>query len=303
MRRRATPMVTALAAVVAIGSGIVACGTAGGATPRADGRISIVTSTDVWGSVAAAVGGPGVAVTSILADPGADPHAHEGDAAEATELDGAALVLYNGGGYDDFFADMVDVAGQDARKIVAFDLSGHPQGENEHVWYDLPTVKKVADRVAVELGAVAPDRKATFAANAKRFDGQVDQLIARTIAIGKAHPGRKALATEPVASYLLELAGVQDVTPAEFAEAAEQETDPSANAVGEVTDLVTGKQVSVLIENTQAETKITNTLAAEARDSGIPVVAVSETFPAGVNDYLGWMTEQVNGLVNAVARA
>jgi zinc/manganese transport system substrate-binding protein len=296
-----TRTVTALLALATLGF-TAACGNAGGATPAANGKISVVASTDIWGSVANAVGGDQVEVTALLDDPAADPHSHEGDAAEATKLDGAALVLYNGGGYDDFFVDMVNVAAPDARKAVAYDLSGHPAGENEHVWYDLPTVKKVADKVAAELGAVAPDRKAAFDANAKTFDGKIDKLIATVSAIGKTHPGAKAVATEPVAKYLLDLAGIQDATPEEFAEAIEQESDPSANAVSEITDLVTQKQVSVLINNVQTETTITNTLVDEARQAGIPVVAVSETFRAGESDYVDWMTKQVNGLAAAVAK-
>jgi zinc/manganese transport system substrate-binding protein len=304
MGSRTTRTVTALAVLAPLALGLGACGDAGGApNPGADGKIAVVASTDVWGSIAGAVGGTDVKVRSILDDPAADPHSHEGNAAEATALDGAALLVYNGGGYDDFFDDMVKAAGQDARKVVAFDLSGHAEGENEHVWYDLPTVKKVADKIAEELGAIAPDRKATFDANARAFDGRVDQLIAKVSGIGKSSPGRKAVATEPVAKYLLDLAGVQDVTPADFADAIEQESDPSAQAVGEITDLVTGKQVSMLIDNTQTETKITNVLVDEAHARGIPVVAVSETFPAGENGYLDWMSRQVEQLATAVARA
>ncbi|TDQ04682.1 zinc/manganese transport system substrate-binding protein [Labedaea rhizosphaerae] len=302
MRRWMTRTVTAFAVLSAAGFVATACNSAGGATPGADGKISVVASTDIWGSVAKAVGGDDVNVKALLADPAADPHAHEGDAAEATELDGAALIVYNGGGYDDFFADMVNAAAQDAHKVVAFDVSGHSEGDNEHVWYDLPTVKKVADKIAQELGAIAPDRKAAFDANAKTFDGKIDTLITAVSGIGKAHPGRKAVATEPVAKYLLDLAGVQDVTPEDFAEAIEQESDPSANAVSEITDLIAGKKVSVLINNVQTETTLTNTLVGEAQKADIAVVAVSETFPAGESDYVGWMTKQVNGLAAAVAK-
>lgn len=302
MPRWMTRTVTAFAVLSAAGLATSACGSAGGATPGADGKISVVASTDIWGSIAKAVGGEDVNVKALLDDPAADPHAHEGDAAEATELDGAALVVYNGGGFDDFFADMVNAAAQDAHKVVAFDVSGRPDGENEHVWYDLPTVKKVADKIARELGAIAPEHKAAFDANAKAFGGKIDNLITDVSGIGKVHPGHEAVATEPVAKYLLDLGGVRDVTPADYAEAIEQESDPSANAVSEITDLVSGKKVSVLINNVQTETPLANTLVGQAQQAGIPVVAVAETFPAGESDYVDWMTKQVNGLAAAVAK-
>jgi zinc/manganese transport system substrate-binding protein len=281
---------------------LAACGGKPASEPATPGKISVVTSTNVWGSVVQAVGGDAVEVKSILDDPSADPHSYQSSATDATDLRNAKLAVYNGGGYDDFFLDLVKENGQDVPKIVTFELSGKKEGTNEHVWYDFATVKKVADKVAEQLGTIAPDREDTFAANARTFDAQLDELTGKAAAIGQAKPGARVIVTEPVPGYLLETAGVKDVTPEEFSEAVEEETDPPAGAIAETGDLVRNKQVAALVNNEQTETPVTKQLNDQARTAGIPIVNVTETLPEGVTGYLDWMTKQVDALSSAVKR-
>jgi zinc/manganese transport system substrate-binding protein len=287
-------------------AGLVAmtgCGSSTAAPGVPAGKIPVVASTNVWGSVAAAVGGDLVAVKSLIDDPSADPHAYPDKPSDATALHSAKLAVYNGGGYDEFFSRLADAAGGAAKRVVAFDIAGKgPSGEtNEHVWYDLPTVHKVADRIAEELGAVSPKDKATFAANAKAFGDKVDALAGRVAEIGKGRPGGKVVSTEPVAYYLEQAAGLADVTPEDYAEAIEEETDPPAAAVASITQLVAGKQVSAVVNNAQTETSMTTQLKQTAARAGVPVVDVTETLPEGVTSYVDWMTRQVDALAGALA--
>ena len=289
--RSALPLAVAAVAVLAAGCG-------GGTSDAAeDGKVAVVASTNVWGSVVQAVGGADVSVRSLINDSKGDPHSYADKPEDATLLTEAKLVVHNGGGYDDFFTKLADAAGSDAKQVVAYDVSGLPEGENEHVWYDLETVKKVAGKVATELGAIDPDDKDTYAANAKAFDGRIDELATEAAAI----PDDTVVATEPVAKYLLDAAGMTDVTPPEFSEAVEEETDPPVAALADTMDLVSGKQVVALVNNDQTETNVTDQLNDAAKTAGVPIVNVSETLPPGVTDYVEWMTKQVDALADAVA--
>lgn len=288
--RSALPLAIAAVALVAAGCG-------GSDQAAADGRIAVVASTNVWGSVAQAVGGSDVSVRSLINNPAADPHSYSDKPEDATLLTDAKLVVYNGGGYDDFFTKLVSAAGADAKQIDAYRLSGYPNGENEHVWYDFATVKKVADKVAAELGAIDPVNKDTYAANAKAFDGKLDDLTTKAAAI----PDGKVVSTEPVAHYLLKAAGMTDVTPQAFSEAVEEETDPPVVAVADTTDLISNKRIVALVNNDQTETNVTNQLISAAKKAKIPVINVSETLPQGVTGYVEWMTSQVGSLAGAVA--
>jgi zinc/manganese transport system substrate-binding protein len=294
--KRAFPVAIAAVALAAAG-----CGGGGSDDAAADsgGKIAVVASTNVWGSVVAAVGGDDVSVTSLIDDPSADPHSYESKPEDATLLTDAKLVVYNGGGYDDFFNKIFDASGSSAKEIDAFAVSGHPEGENEHVWYEFATVKKVADKVADELGAIDPDNKDTYEANAKTFDGKVDELVTKAEAL----PDGKVVATEPVAHYLLDTAGMTDATPPEFSEAIEEETDPPVAVVADTTALITGKQVVALVNNDQTETPVTTQLNDAAKTAGVPVINVSETLPEGTTDYVVWMTDQLDAMAGALSAA
>ncbi|GLZ32878.1 metal ABC transporter substrate-binding protein [Lentzea sp. NBRC 105346] len=294
----------ALVALLAAVS-LTACGT--GATTTDNGKIKVAASTNVWGSVVKAVGGDDVEVTSIINDPSADPHSYESKPADVAAVQQAKLVVFNGGGYDDFFAKLIQ--SDDAKKIEAFPLSGladaHKEGSeehaeaNEHVWYDLPSVKKVADQAAQDLAAIAPDKKATFEANAKDFGAKLDALLER---VQKLKHGQNVMATEPVAHYLLEAAAAHDVTPVQFSKAVEQETDVPAAALAEAKQLVENKQIVALVNNSQTENPVAKQLVDDAKGKGIAIVTVSETLPEGVTGYVVWMTQQVDALANALGK-
>jgi zinc/manganese transport system substrate-binding protein len=279
---------------------LTACG--GSSAQSADsGKVKVVASTNVWGSVVEAVGGDAVDVHSIIDDPSADPHSYESKPTDITALNSAKVVVFNGGGYDDFFTQLLGENGKDAKQVEAYELSGKGD-ENEHVWYDLATVRKVADKVAEELSAAEPAKKDVFAANAKEFDTGLDALRTKVTKIGTDSPGSKVVVTEPVPHYLLKAAGVEDVTPPDFTEAIENETDVPVAALSATTDLITNKQVKALVNNTQTENNVTKQLVTKAGAAGIPVIGVTETLPEGVSGYLDWMTKQVDALSGALGK-
>ncbi|TQM81553.1 zinc/manganese transport system substrate-binding protein [Saccharothrix saharensis] len=299
---------------------LTACGAQDTPAANGDGKIKVVASTNVWGSVVEAVGGDAVQVSAIISDPSGDPHSYESKPSDLAAVRDAKLVIFNGGGYDDFFAKLLGPETEAARKIEAFPISGkasghdepeasaepdgHAEGEeehdhsvNEHVWYDFETVRKVADQAAVDLGAIAPDKKSTFEANAKAFTDGVQALEDKVKGRGA---GKKVLATEAVAHYLLDAAGVADATPEAFGEAVENETDVPAAALAEVLTLVEGKQVAAVVNNAQTGNAATGKVLDTARSAGVVVVEVTETLPEGATGYLEWMTKQVDALVGAL---
>jgi len=324
---RAVPVLGGLVLTAGLVVTLTGCGSDSGAAGDTGGAIAVVASTDVWGSVAARVGGDAVAVESLVDNSSGDPHAQPDRPSDMVAVADADVVVYNGGGYDEFFSKLVDSSGADVPSVNAFELSGHAdeaaheeedghagetddhdQGQdhghdhgavNEHVWYDLPTVSTVADALAERFSAIAPDQRDEFTANAEALTADLDALLVKAADIGKANPGAKVLATEPVAYYLLEAAGLTDATPAEFSEAIEEETDPPLAVVAETTELLDRRQVAALVNNAQTETPVTNSLTDAATSADIPVVNVTETLPDGVTDYVEWMTSTVDALAGA----
>lgn len=310
MTARALPPTAAIALLTALT--VTACGTpaggpggSAGAQHAAPDAIPVAASTDVWGSVVKAVGGDAVSVSAIIDNPQKDPHGYEFTAQDVTKVTGAKFAIYNGHGYDQKFEDtLTKVGGGAIPALNAFRVSGKPDtpGVNEHVFYDLGTVKKVADETAKDLGQIQPAKRDLFLKNSTDFDAKVDQLIARAKQLGIDHPETEAIVTESVADDLLATAGITDATPEAFAAAVEKDGDIPPAAQAETTKLLTGKRVNALINNAQTETPVTKQLKQTATAAGVPIVDVTETFPSGTTDYLAWMGKNIDGLTAAIHR-
>jgi zinc/manganese transport system substrate-binding protein len=313
--------VAALAALALAG-----CGTGSEAPPAGttagDEPLHVVASTNVYGSIVEAVGGARVRVEALIDDPAADPHSYESTPTDAAAVARARLVVANGGGYDDFLTQLVEASGTAPTVIEATGVSdlapegehaeseehAHAAGEhdhahgafNEHLWYSLPTVQALATRLAADLGAADPAGAAEFTANAEAFNGRVAELITRAEAIGAAQPGSRVAVTEPVPGYLVEAAGLTDVTPPAFTEAIEEDTDPPAAVLQETLALFQGDPVRALVVNAQTETPSTDHVRQAAQTAGVPVVEMTETLPEGTTDYVAWMDAQIDALAGAL---
>lgn len=312
--RRSSRAVAALAAATLAlagcgsadsGAGDSGTGDSGTGDSGAEGAPSVVASTNVWGSVVEAVAGDAVEVTTLIDDPSADPHSYQSTSADAAAITDADLVVFNGGGYDEFMAEILgSLEGKptvNAFEAAAVEEIAHEGGANEHVWYELPAVKTVADQVAEELGRLLPGQAETFTANADSFHQEIDAIAEQVSAIAAANPDARVSMTEPIAVYLIEDAGLTNATPPEFLEAVEEEDDPPAAAMAAMRELMSGNQVAALVYNPQTETPVTQQVRSEAEGAGVPVVEMTETLPED-SGYVEWMTGQVEDLASALER-
>jgi zinc/manganese transport system substrate-binding protein len=262
----------------------------------------LVASTDVWGSVARAVAGGHITVKSILTGADTDPHSYQASPSDAAAIIDAALVVYNGGGYDPW-VDEVLAGHRTVKAVDAYSFGEHgiePNKQaNEHVFYDLNVAKSVASAIADRLAAIDPGNAADYRANAAEFCRGADAISISEHAIASAYPATGVVATEPVVYYLLAASGLVDRTPEAFTAANENETDPSPADMASVLDLIKHRQVSALLVNPQTSTAAINGLEDAARRAGVPVTEVTETLPDGT-DYLTWQRNTVNQLLAAL---
>jgi zinc/manganese transport system substrate-binding protein len=219
-------------------------------------------------------------------------------------LSKAQLVVENGGGYDDFVDTMLKSDPTKPTLINVSEVSGRDHdpahGEfNEHVWYDLPTVEKLAARLVTDLSAAAPDQAPTFRSNAETFSAQLGQLQQYEAEIKAKHAGVGVAITEPVPLYLLEAAGLVNKTPEEFSEAIEQDTDVPPSVLKETENLFDTKQVKLLAYNAQTTSPQTEAIQGAAERNKIPVVSMTETLPPG-QTYLSWMQANLQAVSTAL---
>ncbi|OZC46937.1 ABC transporter permease [Rhodococcus sp. 06-621-2] len=293
-----------------------------------DGPVTIVASTNVWGSVAEAVAGDLATVDSIIADPSADPHSYEASPGDAAKVAEASLVVYNGGGYDEFIDDILSSEGKNVPSVNAFDLlgeehghegegthedepaageaatedeHGHSHGEvNEHVWYNAEVAAATAESIAEKLGQLDPDNAAQYTANAESFHEQVHAITDVTAKIAADHPNAPVAQTEPIAHYLIDESSLDDRTPEDFKDAIEEGNDPSPASIAATRDLFTSNSVDVLIYNIQTQDAVTQDIRSTAEAANIPVVEVTETLPEG-QTYIQWQTKAAEDLQAALS--
>lgn len=293
-----------LAAVSAVGVALLAsaCSSALGSTHAAAGVIVAVGAENEYADVISQVGGKYVQASAIMSNPNTDPHTFEASPAVAREISNASLIVQNGVGYDTWASDIEKAVPASSRKIVDVQqLLGLPDSTpNPHLWYNPTTMPKVATAIANDLAAIQPAHASYFKANAAKFTQSLSAWTQAIAAFKAAHPGTPVATTEPVADYMLQAAGADNMTPWAFQADIMNGTDPSPQNVAAEKALFTQHKVKVFLYNQQVTDTLTDSFIDLAHANGVPVVGVYETMPTPGYDYQTWMTAEVNALDKAV---
>lgn len=266
-----------------------------GACPVAP--VDVVVSVDQWGDIVAQLGGACAEVRTLLASSSANPHDYEPSPADAAGFSGARLVVINGGHYDEWASKLAAGSAPDAPVISAVT---DEQRRNPHVWYDPATVHEVAGRIRAALSELSPGAADYFARQYDSFMASLqpyDELIA---AIRAGVDGRTYVATEAVFDDMAAAVGLVDRTPAGYAAAARNETDPSPADLNAMLTLLRDRDVDVLIYNSSTEGSGPRQIRDAALAAGIPVVDVTETVAPGAGSFQAWQVAQLSSLARTL---
>lgn len=266
---------------------------ANGATASSQ-KIKVVAAENFYGEVAQAVGGDRVEVTSILTNPGQDPHDYEPTAETSKAVADAQVVVYTGLGYDDWMDRLLKADSSTKTKdvvVVGSDLLGKTAGDNPHVWYDLSAMPKLAAKLAADLGKVDPANLPEYQKRAKDYLEKMTQLTIKAAKIRQAAPVNIDV-SEPVFDYLGEALNLKVNNP-KFAKAIEDGNDPTASDFANVQNDIKGKKIKLFVLNTQTDSPTVENIVKLAESNGIPIVKVTETEPTG-KSYIQWMTDQLD---------
>ena len=307
---------------------LVLSGCSAGPKGEDDPRVRVVASTNIYGQIAEEIGGDRVTVTSIIDSGAQDPHAYESTARDQLAVQRAQLAIENGGGYDEFFTQLIKAAGNGAADggpvvITAVDflpegflpeadaagdeLSEHDHDHelNEHVWFDPATMIALAGQIAADLGALDPEGAEGFAANAATFAADLEGVQAQLAQIAAEHAGEGVFLTEPLAGYLVTAADLVDLAPEGFAAAVESGRDVSPATLLASLRVVESGDVRAVLVNGQTAGAETERVMDAATTAGVPIVAFTETLPDGsgggtITTYVDWMSDNVKRLATAL---
>ncbi len=328
-----TPLSLAAASVAVLA--LAGCSTTAGQAAD-DGKLTVIASTNVYADIAEAIGGDRIDVTAIIDSATKDPHSYEASARDRLSVQGADLIIENGGGYDSFIEELRE--GSDAAVVTAVEFShdfpgaeshsdeghdehaedehahgeeehaedehgheghDHIEGFNEHIWFDVHTMIHVVEQIAVELAEIDPEGEADFTANAEKLNAELESIENELDILHEQLEGTPVFLTEPLPGYLAAAAGLDDVTPEGFASAVEEGNDVAPATLLDALALIEDGKVTAVLANAQTGGTETDRVEAAAETAGIPVVGFTELLQPD-QSYAEWMRAAIDDLAAAL---
>lgn len=297
MHRIARIAIAALASVGMLAS-VAACGS-GQSTSEKNGTIEVAASVNQWGTVAKALGGDNVNVTSIINSTNVDAHDYEPTTSDIAKLQKAQVIIVNGAGYDAWAVK----AAQTANAIIvnAAEIGGVNDGENPHVWFSADVRKAVAQAITEAYEQADAAKKNDFDKMNDQWAAEENNVESKIAEVKQKTDGLAYAATESVASYLAEDMGLADATPSGYARATANESEPTPTDIKQFTDALKAGEIKLLVVNTQEESELTGKITDAAKSVEVPMVELTEQMPEQYDSLTAWMESLVDAFSQVIA--
>lgn len=295
MHRIARIAIAALASVGMLAS-VAACGS-GQSTSEKNGTIEVAASVNQWGTVAKALGGDNVNVTSIINSTNVDAHDYEPTTSDIAKLQKAQVIIVNGAGYDAWAVKAAQTA--NATIVNAAEVGRVNDGENPHVWFSADVRKAVAQAIIEAYEQADAAKKNDFDKMNDQWTAEENNVESKIAEVKQKTDGLAYAATESVASYLAEDMGLADATPSGYARATANESEPTPTDIKQFTDALKAGEIKLLVVNTQEESELTGKITDAAKSVEVPMVELTEQMPEQYDSLTAWM----EGLVDAFSQA
>jgi zinc/manganese transport system substrate-binding protein len=281
------------------------CGRSGPPPVRAAGagpRFVVVAAENFWGSLAAQLAGDRARVTSILVDPGADPHTYQPSTRDARRIADANMVIANGLGYDEWAEQLLSASPSSSRVVLNVGRTlGLPSGSNPHRWYYPRDVRAVIAAIVAGYDRLDPADAPYFAARRRLLESHG---LARYDALRREIRGRWSGVpvgySESIFQGLGEDLGLKLATPPSFARAVAEGTDVTAADKQTVDEQARNRRISVWVVNSQNLTPDVQRVSQLARAAGIPVATVTETLSPPNVSFQAWQAAKLERLAAAL---
>jgi zinc/manganese transport system substrate-binding protein len=269
------------------------------------GRLQVLAAENVWGSIAAQLGGSRVQVSSVIAGAGVDPHAYEPTAADAIAVARSQVAIVNGIGYDPWASRLIDANPSHTRRVLDVGhVLGLGTGENPHQWYSPSAVQRVIAQTVADYARLDPAHAAYFAQRRNAFETQglaeYDRLIAE---IRSRFAGVPVGYSESIFRPLGEALGLRLLTPPSFANAIAEGSDVSTADTRTVDSQARHRRIKVWVYNSQNVTPDVQRVNDLVRGAHIPTTTITETLAPPSASFQQWQVAQLRALESALHEA
>ncbi|BCK76371.1 periplasmic solute-binding protein [Acetobacter aceti NRIC 0242] len=244
----------------------------------------IVAAENVWGDIAAQIGGPRVVVDSILSSPDLDPRRFEPSPAMVLKVKQADLIILNGAGFDSW----MDRMAHSKSTIRIASIAGWRDDENPHFWFDPVVVDRVARDIAHQL------RLDDSSGGLASFESDLARLQTRIVRLRQRIRETPIAVTDPLPGGLTEELGLVTENSA-FLLAVMNGVEPEPAIVAQFENDLKNGQIKLLIYNPQTATSSVSHLLEVAKEAGVPCMPLTETLPPGLH-WQDWMAQILDGI-------
>ena len=225
----------------------------------------MLTSTTLFADMARHVAGDRMRVESIV-PAGAHVEEYEPRPDDARRVSQAQLFFVNGLDLDRWVEPLLRDKRASAPVVTLTD--GLPAiGDNPHLWFDVSLGRAYVGKIRDALVALDPDGRATYLANAERYDGELAALDVEVRAvIATIPPERRKLVTSHDAfpyfakAYGLEIVGVTQTEPGK---------EPTPAELVRLVESVKAANVPAIFSEAGTSSRIVETVA---RETGVAKV-------------------------------
>ncbi len=149
-----------------------------------DGKIKVVTTTNILADLVSEIGGDHISLQSLMGA-GVDPHLYKASEGDVSKLYSADIIFYNGLHLEGKLVDIFEKMKRTKNTVSVGDrlpkdqlISSVNFGGNydPHVWFNIQFFKIFAQIVTDELSKADSENAETYAANNKKYQKKLDSL-------------------------------------------------------------------------------------------------------------------------------
>jgi zinc/manganese transport system substrate-binding protein len=292
--------------MLAIAVLLAGCGRSGTAPSALHGaRFQVVAAENFWGSIATQLAGTKASVTSIIVNPGTDPHSYEPNAQDARTMAGAQLAIVNGIGYDNWAPKLLQASPSSGRVVLNVgELLGLHEGDNPHQWYSPSSVRRVVEQLVVDYDTLDPSAAAYFAQRKQAFlTSDLARYDALCQEIRTRYAGTPVGYSESIFRPLGEDLGLRLLTPYSFAKAIAEGTGISAQDKQTADRQARERLIKIWVFNSQNVTPDVQRINELARERKIPIATATETLSPASDSFEQWQVAELEGIARALHEA
>ncbi|WP_114374299.1 metal ABC transporter substrate-binding protein [Elioraea thermophila] len=247
---------------------------------RSADPLPVLATFSILADFAREVGGDRIRVEALVG-PGQDAHTFNPAPGEAQRVARARVIVVNGLGFDAWMDRLARAANFRGTRIVASEgirtlkarhhhHHGHDHGHHHHhhgdadphIWQDPKRAQVMVRRIAAGLSAADPAGRATYEANAARYNERLEALHAWVEAQFRSIPreARRVVTSHDAFAYYGERYGVTFLAPQGVTTRAE----PSAREVAQLVQQIRRERIRAIFLEDMANPRLIEQVAREA---------------------------------------